>query len=47
MTLVPDAESFKRLVDGTARGPGPSLARLGLAAIAAPYGLAVAARNAA
>jgi tetraacyldisaccharide 4'-kinase len=47
MTLVPDAESFKRLVDGTARGPGPSFARLALAAMAAPYGLAVAARNAA
>jgi tetraacyldisaccharide 4'-kinase len=47
MTLVPDAESFKRLVDGTARGPGPSLARLALACLAAPYGLAVACRNAA
>ena len=47
MTLVPDAESFKRLVDGTARGPGPSLARLALSCLAVPYGLAVAARNAA
>lgn len=47
MTLVPDAESFKRLVDGTTRGPGPSLARLALACLAAPYGLAVACRNAA
>jgi tetraacyldisaccharide 4'-kinase len=47
MALLPDAESFKRLVDGTARGPGAALARLGLAAVAAPYGLTVAARNAA
>jgi tetraacyldisaccharide 4'-kinase len=47
MALLPDAESFKRLVDGTAHGPGPSLARLALAAVAAPYGLAVTARNAA
>lgn len=47
MTLVPDAESFKRLIDGTARGPWPSLARLALAGLAAPYGLAVACRNAA
>lgn len=45
MALLPDAESFKRLVDGTACGLGPSLARLGLAAMAAPYGLAVTARN--
>jgi len=47
MALLPDAESFKRLVDGTARGPAATFARLGLAAVAAPYGLAVAARNAA
>ena len=47
MAWVPDAESFKRLVDGTARGLVPGVARLALAAIAAPYGLAVAARNAA
>ena len=47
MTLLPDAEAFKRLVDGTARGPGPTLARLALAGLAAPYGLAVACRNAA
>jgi tetraacyldisaccharide 4'-kinase len=47
MALVPDAESFKRLVDGTTRGPGASLARLGLATISAPYGAAVAVRNAA
>ena len=47
MTLRPDAESFKRLVDGRARGPAAGLARAGLAVLAAPYGLAVAVRNAA
>lgn len=47
MALVPDAESFKRLVDGTSRGPAATLARLGLTAVSAPYGLTVAARNAA
>jgi len=47
MSLLPDADSFKRLVDGTARGPVAAAARAGLAAIAAPYSLAVAARNAA
>jgi len=47
MSLLPDADSFKRLVDGTARGPAATAARAGLAAIATPYGLAVAARNAA
>jgi tetraacyldisaccharide 4'-kinase len=47
MALVPDAESFKRLVDGTDRGPAAALARLALAAVAAPYGVVVAARNAA
>lgn len=45
MTLLPDAEAFKRLVDGTARGVGPSLARLTLAGLSAPYGLAVHVRN--
>jgi tetraacyldisaccharide 4'-kinase len=47
MPLFPDAEAFKRLVDGTARGPGPTLARLALAGLAAPYGLVVGCRNAA
>ncbi len=47
MSLLPDAESFRRLVDGTDRGPGPALARLALAGLAVPYGLAIAARNAA
>jgi len=47
MSLLPDAETFKRLVAGTARGPGPAAARLALAAASVPYGLVVAARNAA
>jgi tetraacyldisaccharide 4'-kinase len=45
MTLLPDAEAFKRLVDGSARGVGPTLTRLALAGIAAPYGLVVGCRN--
>jgi tetraacyldisaccharide 4'-kinase len=47
MSLLPDADSFHRLVDGTARGPGATAARLALSAAAGPYGLVVAARNAA
>ncbi|MFM8734137.1 MAG: tetraacyldisaccharide 4'-kinase [Pirellulales bacterium] len=47
MRLLPDAERFKRLVDGSARGPGPAAARLALAAASLPYAAAVAARNAA
>ena len=47
MTLLPDAEAFKRLVDGTARGVGPTLARLALAGLAVPYGLVIGCRNAA
>ena len=47
MTLLPDAEAFKRLVDGKIHGVGPTLARLALAGLAAPYGLAVGLRNAA
>ena len=47
LEMLPDAETFKRLVDGSVRGPGPAAARLALAAISLPYGLAVAARNAA
>jgi len=45
MTLLPDAEAFKRLVDGTARGLGPTLARVALAGLSIPYGLAVGCRN--
>ena len=47
MTLLPDAEAFKRLVDGTARGLGPTVTRLALAGIAVPYGLVIGCRNAA
>ena len=47
MSLLPDAEAFKQLADGTRRGAWPTLARGGLAALAVPYGLVVSARNAA
>lgn len=45
MSLLPDADTFKRLTDGSLRGPGPAVARLTLAGIAVPYGWIVAARN--
>ena len=45
MSLLPDAESFRRLVDGTDRGPGPALARVALRAAAAPYAAAMRLRN--
>ena len=47
MSILPDAETFRRLADGTLRGPGPSLARCLLGGLALPYGLVTAARNAA
>jgi len=47
MSLLPDAETFKRLVDGSTRGVGPAAARLALAAASGPYGVAVTIRNAA
>jgi tetraacyldisaccharide 4'-kinase len=47
MGMRPDAETFKRLVDGSTPGAGAAAARLALAAASMPYGLAVAARNAA
>lgn len=47
MPLLPDAESFTRLVDGTARGVGPTVTRLVLAGISVPYGLVIGCRNAA
>ncbi len=46
MSILPDAETFRRLADGTLRGPGPACLRTALAALAAPYGLATTARNA-
>lgn len=45
MSILPDAESFRRLADGSLTGPGPSAMRGLLAALAMPYGLATAARN--
>lgn len=47
MSLLPDADTFKRLTDGSLRGPGAAAARAALAAISVPYGWATAARNAA
>ena len=47
MPLLPDADAFKRLVDGSARGPAAALARVALAGIAGPYAAVVAGRNAA
>jgi tetraacyldisaccharide 4'-kinase len=47
MHLLPDADTFKRLVDGSLRGPGPALVRGLLAGLAVPYAVAVSARNAA
>lgn len=47
MHLLPDADTFKRLVDGSLRGPGPALARGLLAGLSVPYAAAVSARNAA
>jgi tetraacyldisaccharide 4'-kinase len=45
MSLLPDAETFRRLVDGTTRGPAATAARTVLSAASAPYRLAVAART--
>ncbi|MFN9368571.1 MAG: tetraacyldisaccharide 4'-kinase [Planctomycetia bacterium] len=47
MAILPDAETFRRLVDGSSRGVLPAVGRLALGGLAVPYGLAVAARNAA
>lgn len=47
MSLLPDAERFRQLVDGSARGVVPTLARWGLACLAGPLGVAVVVRNAA
>lgn len=46
MSILPDAETFRRLADGSTRGPGPTALRAALALLAIPYGLATAARNA-
>lgn len=47
MRLLPDADAFRRLVDGSRRGPTAAVARGLLAGISLPYGAAVALRNAA
>jgi tetraacyldisaccharide 4'-kinase len=47
MSLLPDADTFKRLVDGSMRGPGPAAIRAALSVISVPYRGIVAARNAA
>ena len=46
MSILPDADTFRRLADGSLCGPGPSALRVALALLAAPYGLATTARNA-
>ena len=43
--MLPDAERFRRLVDGRLSGPLPALARASLTLAEAPYGLAVGLRN--
>ncbi|MGB8854537.1 MAG: tetraacyldisaccharide 4'-kinase [Pirellulales bacterium] len=45
MSLLPDADTFKSLADGSMRGPGPAALRAVLAAISVPYRGAVAIRN--
>lgn len=45
MSLLPDATSFKRLVDGSASGPVPAALRGVLRGLAAPYAAAVFGRN--
>jgi len=45
MSLLPDADAFRRLVDGSRAGTAARLARSALAAAAAPYAAVVAARN--
>lgn len=47
MSLLPDADTFKRLVDGSLGGPGPAAVRAALAALSVPYRGIVAARTAA
>lgn len=46
MSILPDSESFRKLVDGTRTGSGPAAARCLLAIMAIPYAIAVTARNA-
>jgi len=45
MSILPDAETFRMLADGSMRGPGAATLRAALGALAIPYGLATRARN--
>jgi len=45
MSILPDPETFRRLADGSMRGPGAATLRIALALLAVPYGLATATRN--
>ncbi len=45
MSILPDAETFRRLADGSLSGPGPAVVRSVLAALAVPYAAAVVVRN--
>jgi tetraacyldisaccharide 4'-kinase len=45
MSILPDAETFRRLANGSTRGPGPTALRAALALLAGPYGLATSLRN--
>lgn len=45
MSLLPDAATFRALVDGSQTGVVPATARGLLAGCAAPYGMAITARN--
>ena len=47
MSMLPDADAFRRLADGSRRGPGAGLARACLALLEVPYTSVVCARNAA
>lgn len=45
MSLLPDAEAFRRLVDGSHRGPTAGVARAALGMLSLPYAAAMWARN--
>ncbi|MFM8633721.1 MAG: tetraacyldisaccharide 4'-kinase [Planctomycetia bacterium] len=45
MSLLPNADAFKRLVDGTSHAPAARAARTGLSLLAVPYSAAVRCRN--
>lgn len=45
MSILPDAETFRRLANGSLTGPGPAALRAALSLTAMPYGLATMLRN--